>query len=478
MRYANLLSVLLFSIFLATPLASLMVGGYASKANEKPSWGDISVSRLIGPNDTYRKKIARAVIVGTPVAMSLISAKAYFDYRIMGYINSKQVISARDGWLFYKQQFAGGNPLYAGGKCDDQLRQREAINAANALRAVAMGAGIDLRFSVSPDKSIVEQDMLDPRVRAFSGCKMQSAEKWRLFNREAGAPVIDHLEEFRVLGADQQLYFATDTHWNSRAQSLALARLAEEYFGLPMVAPKQVGNEVHSSVRDLTAMLRLNFVENDLAPAAFDISPLLAENREDPSSLLILHDSFYGGMAGQLIQLFPEALMVHLEHGDVDEAMAAGPARILINSVERAIFLRILSTSLSWNSVFTNHLLRLNAEKADCQLTEIAADKPVGSTNQQILIDLPAVEKASKVCVRVTFETDSETGTQFFLPIRMEDKPNQYRAGYSIYFADSKPGNRSIILALPGRFAGTSLRIDPIADSRTVEGLKIEVGVR
>ncbi|MDF1778232.1 MAG: hypothetical protein P1V13_19555, partial [Rhizobiaceae bacterium] len=278
MRPANLLAALLFSIFLATPLASFMVGGYASKANEKPSWGDLSVSTLIGPNDTYRKKIARAVISGTPAAMGLISAKAYFDYRIMGFINSTRVISARDGWLFYKQQFSGGKPLFSGGKCEDQVQQREAIDAANALRVVAEGAGIDLRFSVSPDKSIVEQDMLDQRVRAFSGCKTQSAEKWRLYNRDVGAPIIDHLEEFRTFGGDQQLYFATDTHWNTRAQLLALTRLAKEYFGLPMVAPKRVGNTEHSSVRDLTAMLRLNFVERDFTPAAFDISPLLVEN--------------------------------------------------------------------------------------------------------------------------------------------------------------------------------------------------------
>ncbi len=477
MRPANFLSIALFSVFLATPLASLMRGGYASMAVEKPRWADISVPEFIAPEDTYRKKMARSIVSGSPAAMRLVSAKAYFDYRIMGFIDSERVISARDGWLFYKPQFAGGEPLFAGGKCEDQVRQREAINAVRALRTVAAGAGIDLRFSISPDKSIVEQGMLGPQVRAISGCKSQTAEKWRSFNREVGAPVIDHLEEFRTLGGDQQLYFATDTHWNSRARSLALARLAKEYFGLSMVAPKQIGNAVYSSVRDLTTMLRMSFVEDDLTPADFDISPLLAEDNEESSALLILHDSFYAGMAGQLMQLFPEALMVHLEHGDVDEAMAAGPARILINSVERSIFLRILSASLSWNSVFANHLLRLNAENADCKLTEIASDTLGAGANQQVLIDLPALENATKVCVRVSFFSDSQTGTQIFLPTNMEETQNHYPTGLSVYFAKSKPGSRSILLALPGRYGGTRLRIDPIADAHTVEGLKIEAGV-
>ena len=66
---------------------------------------------------------------------------------------SSTPVSGVDGWLFYKPQFNSG-------KCLSGEYLGRVLDGVTAMRTVAKAVGIDLRFSVSPDKSVVHPEKL------------------------------------------------------------------------------------------------------------------------------------------------------------------------------------------------------------------------------------------------------------------------------------------------------------------------------
>lgn len=479
LRPLDALASLLFVAFLCVPGASLAIYGYSQWAENPPTWRTTSIDRLFAFDSAYRKDIVKSVLINTPVGIEAIAARSYTDYRIFGSVNNPQVISGRDGWLFFKRALAEG-------RCQNPNHAKLALNRVEAMRVLAEGAGIELKFSVSPDKSVVYPEQFNVQTRAYAGCKTQSAKAWRDLANKTHSNVIDHLAALRGTNPDQKLYFATDTHWNNLGSALAIRQLAVS-FGFPDPGLPDTTSFVTRKIKtDLIQMLRLDDQEEDRVYLQFWNQQLKAAVGAGlPEPTVVLLDSFYGKIRTGLMMLFPNASMTHVDGANVGELIENGPKRILVNSVERGFFTRVISTSLSWSSEFGRSLVMVNRRATSCTHAAIDdADIKVyrvdrnGSTWQaqedpQIFLKLP--QQDVDVCIRLRFRSDDGSVPQIFLPVERSGEP-LYQPGMSIEFWQQKQPIRDIAFILPKSYAGTTLRLDLVAGPAQISSLSIEVG--
>lgn len=340
---SSLTVTVMFAVFLVAPALSLGLLGYPRMASEHIGWSDINWRQI--DQVAYRKSVGRIPLINSPVGLRAVQARSWINYRLFHWIETPEVISGKSGWLFFKKQFWVG-------KCLPRQRIVSAMETMIHLHGEAAKAGIDLRFAVAPDKGVVHPEMLGYRASTVSGCKIRNAHRWRLIAREMNAPLIDHLEAFS--NVHEQLYFATDSHWNNRAKALVVGQLERVYLGPNVQTPFRETGKGDVRRRDLMKMLRLRVPEAN-PDVVVEITPIQGKT-------LILHDSFYAVTADFLGRLFPDGRMFRINKPKSARAVASRPERILVESVERALINRLNTGDLSLNSAFAKELAKLNRE--------------------------------------------------------------------------------------------------------------------
>lgn len=142
----------------------------------------------------------------------------------------ESVILGKDGWLYYSSTLAD----YTG---SDPMTDRELFSAANNLRLMeeyASISGADFLFTVAPNKNTVYPEHM-PDTGAVSG-KHDCVRLYELLE-SMGVPYLDLAEAIK--GEDEVLYFAHDSHWNSKGAALAADRInaslgrSSDYFSDP-----------------------------------------------------------------------------------------------------------------------------------------------------------------------------------------------------------------------------------------------------
>ena len=475
MRKIDVAAGVLFTVFMLLPGLSLAALGYSQWAERPPRWNSIDYRALVASSDGYRRDTMARILTFSPVGMASVFFKSYLDYRVFGFINSSKVISGRGDWLFFKSQFRDG-------KCRDPKDTARALHRTVAMQDLAAGIGIDLRFSVSPDKSVVYPDQLGARAGAFAGCKQESAYRWRVLARTINPELIDHYQAIAPYSRDQDLYFHTDTHWNPLGISYAMRQLAMAYVGRQPPPPTK-GHLKHASrSTDLMRLLRIDDVENFQLLKGYWRGPFREAFEEKLSGTMIIHDSFYNAARLPLKIMFGDYIGLNLNKKIKEGVWKKLPRRILVNSVERGFFGRVLKSRFSWNSALGRAVVAHNMKAAaactgapldDVRLSRITetATGLLAKKNSQILFRLP---EGGKPCFRISYKTDSKSPAQLFLPVR-GNSGDGFEPGMSIDFTDVG-SNRALAIVLPESYAGRTVRLDPIINPGKISGFKIRAG--
>ena len=132
------------------------------------------------------------------------------------------VLLGSDGWLYYADTLAdytGTNPM----------TERELFSAANNLRLMAQfcqSQGRQFRFVIAPNKN-----SLYPAHMPNYGARNDVTDAQRLtaLLEKDGVPTVDLFAPFRQ--EDETLYFAHDSHWNTKGAALG-ADLINAAFGV------------------------------------------------------------------------------------------------------------------------------------------------------------------------------------------------------------------------------------------------------
>lgn len=142
----------------------------------------------------------------------LISAGNWLKANLFATSGAEDVILGSDGWLYFDETLSD----YTG---TEPLTQRELFCIANNLALLAEYAestGKDFLFTVAPNKN-----SLYPEHMPNCGTVAQERDVQRLFALldEMQVPYADLYDAF---GAEEEnLYFAHDSHWNSKGAALA-----------------------------------------------------------------------------------------------------------------------------------------------------------------------------------------------------------------------------------------------------------------
>lgn len=483
MKLVNLATAAVFAVFLAAPIGSLALFGPDEMAEKVVTAKELNSARLYMPDDGYRDDVARRLVNNSPVGMDAISAKNSLDFKVFGFVNTDQVISGEDGWLFYK-------PGFQNGTCLSDRDIGVMLGRIEAMRTIALAAGIDYRVSVSPDKEVVYPERLGIAAEAAAGCKIRSSRKWREAAKISGSSVIDHLEVMDHDVVDDLLYFKTDTHWNELGKIKAFGQLVREFMGRE-VSGKVAPSDKISHHTDIPKRILKFFQEeekniyDDYITQNYDI-----RSADKIANTIIIHDSFYG-ISSELIQrIFLNPKLVNFRDPNrgqrIYNSFENNPQRVLVNTVERSLKPRI-EKDLSWTGALGKAFIAANAKAArKCPMSDAAKDsltlkniseQPGGNfaagVDPQIYVKLP---DDGRPCVRISFDTTVKQPTFIHLPIRNPVNQNgPYFEGFSVTLTDS-PGQRDIWVVLPEEFSGTTLRIDPIAANGLLSKLTVQTG--
>jgi len=141
----------------------------------------------------------------------LISVNNLVSAKFFGISGSDSVILGKDGWLYYADTLAD----YAD---TNEMAERELFGAANNLALMAeycRNNGKKFLFAMAPNKNSLYPMNMPERIPRGSNGNRKGLFAW-LESMEV--PYVDLFERFGR--EDEVLYFAHDSHWNSKGAAL------------------------------------------------------------------------------------------------------------------------------------------------------------------------------------------------------------------------------------------------------------------
>ena len=230
---AMIFLLLALALCLVPSVGMLVHGPAEARANESAARAPELTGRDGALNADYLSELADYAGEGFYLRGELITLYAR-ALALFGRSAEDGVVLGTGGWLYYADEL----PDYSG---TEPMTEREIFSAARNLslmREYCEGLGAQFLFFIAPNKSsLYPQHMPGSYPRAEGA---GNAQRLHAALAEEGVPFIDL---FALFGAeDEELYFAHDSHWNSRGAALAadavLAALGREgtYFSGPFGA--------------------------------------------------------------------------------------------------------------------------------------------------------------------------------------------------------------------------------------------------
>ena len=212
MKKAKLIFISIFIVLCLIPSVGMLIFGEARPAaNEvlagKPSVttrsGELSLSFLSDVSDYIADRFA--------FRQELATAWAGVNARLLGTSVEEQVILGSDGWLYFSDTL----PDYTGqGMSDTELRYL--ANDLALMQEYIESQGKHFIFTVAPNKNSIYSEHMPEYIE--NRHSESNAARVGAYLDAAG---VNYLDLFDILGNEENLYYKTDTHWNSRGAALA-----------------------------------------------------------------------------------------------------------------------------------------------------------------------------------------------------------------------------------------------------------------
>ena len=212
MKKAKLIFISIFIVLCLIPSVGMLIFGEARPAaNEvlagKPSVttrsGELSLSFLSDVSDYIADRFA--------FRQALATAWAGVNAKLLGTSVEEQVILGSDGWLYFSDTL----PDYTGqGMSDTELRYL--ANDLALMQEYIESQGKYFIFTVAPNKNSIYSEHMPEYIE--NRHSESNAARVGAYLDAAG---VNYLDLFDILGNEENLYYKTDTHWNSRGAALA-----------------------------------------------------------------------------------------------------------------------------------------------------------------------------------------------------------------------------------------------------------------
>ncbi|ESZ60700.1 hypothetical protein NL532_24565 [Mesorhizobium sp. C120A] len=480
-----------FVVIIASPLLVLAVRGAVEPYGRIPFTAFPPVEALSTSSSGAFDQLASALLERSQLKKTAITVRNTALLRIVRQYDHNNVASGKDGWLFWKDDWFGG-------ECQKQYDVEMAVSRIGAMLDVAKASGIDMYFAIAPDKSTLYPEFLDPHFKKIWGCKQQSAELLRSAIRVEAPQIVDHLTALRSEKgnpAGNILYGKADTHWTNFGAAIAFRQLLAAMFrDTRAMSPPALTGKLAQPPADMETTMLL--VGNGYPESEIDIpaeKKALASVAEfdQAKSTLVLHDSFYNKVIG-LTDPFRHGAELNFD-ADPQEITKAVQAsdRLVVSRVERAVVNSVLNFPLSWPNTLGKALVARDELAArECRdfapasgsprLQAMAADANgylTTAPDPQMVATVPVSGGVGKIpCIRLRLTLKvPDTFEIFFSPHSGQD--GAFVAGRSIQ-VPLDVGDHTIALVLPDYLAGRSIRIDPGDSGQQTTLRDVEFGWR
>ena len=286
---------LFLGISLVLSLGIFLFGPAESSANEQLSEFPVLLTEAGKLNPDFAPQLASYVNDRFFPRQQLISAGRWLNANLLGTSTEQKVLLGADGWLFYSDTLADYT-------VSAPMTDRELFCAVNNLRLMAehcQEKGKQFRFMIAPNKNALYPQYM----RTFSVAE-ETIDAQRLLTALADAGV-QTIDLFTAFGEEAEtLYFAHDSHWNSKGAALG-ADLINASFGLESSYYTDAFANTQPHTGDLFQMLYPAMTDPETDPvysgqldygytskATQPDAIVLTTESDNPGSLLMYRDSF------------------------------------------------------------------------------------------------------------------------------------------------------------------------------------------
>lgn len=284
-----------------------------------------------------------------PFRNGFLTLKAGAD-RLVGSLDSSNVLLGKEGWLFL-QDVSDSKSLsdYQGLTSYSQEEMAALAGTLEKLNQVLAQKGSRLALIFAPAKEGVYSQYMPDSIPVVSRpTRVQALVEY--LNQNTQVPVLFPLEELNTAGAQTQVYYKYDTHWNDVGAWLAAQQLLE-VLNLPFerTLPTVKANPDKTAPTDLANMCgSWAFCTDDLyyevdAPAAqctegTPDTELTRYHGDGAEDLLLVRDSFGAALGPRLAQGFDETVVIHgnlLSEENLARYQATIPQVVVVEVGER-----------------------------------------------------------------------------------------------------------------------------------------------
>ena len=178
------LKIALFALFLALPVATLLLfGTVESFGRDQPDFPE--------PKQMLRAKgrtqFGDAILERSAAMKLAVRLQNWIGYRLIGYVETTTVVSGKGEWLFYRPEFRDG-------ACIEFDKVAGYFRQLQVLIDMARASGLDMRVALSPNKSTIYPEQLNPYMRGYWRCQARNMAGLRRLYESELPDLIDHAQ--------------------------------------------------------------------------------------------------------------------------------------------------------------------------------------------------------------------------------------------------------------------------------------------
>lgn len=289
-------------------------------------------------NTAYLSQIQDYAADNFFLRQDMITAWSALNARGLHSSITEDVILGTDGWLYFGDTL----PDYAGLA---PMSERETFSAARNLALMAeycRGFGADFLFTAAPNKNSLYPEHMPPLTASRAP---HNAER---LAEELGRQGVDYLDLFALFrGQEETLYFAEDSHWNSKGAALAADALnralgrSSNYFDGPFTPEQTHKGDLYDMLYPAGDGLDWEHAYGGALDFEYDAPIRSAENLtimthgKGEGSLVMFRDSFGNLLYPYMADSFDAALFSRSMPCRLDLAAAREAGCVVVELVER-----------------------------------------------------------------------------------------------------------------------------------------------
>lgn len=245
------------------------------------------------------RKIKKTIVL----IISAILVCCMIDTSSVKASTANQVLKGKDGWLFYKNESDGTSiPEYKGNNHYSKAAMKNIKDNLLAMKKAVEKKGAAFIVCIIPNKEVMYPEYMPDSIKRKS-TTTRADQLSRYLEKNSNLRIVYPKQELIDAKQKHQVYYQTDTHWNSKGRFIGVQMLRREILGKSTSIDEikfRILKRDHSG--DLAKLLG----QSSKYCTDIQYTPVLKVKKQDRSkkNILIVGDSFGHEMVGQADKYF------------------------------------------------------------------------------------------------------------------------------------------------------------------------------